>query len=188
MLFTMLNFIFTFVIMEISDRIKKIIEYYNYTSSEFADTIDVPRSSVSHITSGRNRPSLDFIIKVKNRFPELRWDWLIDGMGEMTKEKEDIKESEKKQAKNSFPLPDLFNLPPEETSVKLERKSVKKENTNSGELNIYSKPEHKEEINDSQRLDEKSPPKSTQSIDNQTKKLKRVVLFFDNGSFEAYET
>jgi len=70
--------------MDISSRIKKVIEYYGYSPSEFADEIDVARSSISHITSGRNKASLDFIIKIKNRFPEIQWDWLIEGQGEMT--------------------------------------------------------------------------------------------------------
>ena len=63
--------------MNLNERIAKILEYSGYSASEFADAIEVQRSSVSHITSGRNKPSLDFLIKVKNRFPELQWDWLI---------------------------------------------------------------------------------------------------------------
>ncbi|RTZ46541.1 XRE family transcriptional regulator [Chryseobacterium arthrosphaerae] len=57
--------------MSLNERISKVIEYSNLTPSEFADEIDVQRSSISHITSGRNKPSLEFIIKIKSRFPEL---------------------------------------------------------------------------------------------------------------------
>jgi DNA-binding XRE family transcriptional regulator len=55
--------------MSLNERISKVIEYSQLTSSEFADEIDVQRSSISHITSGRNKPSLEFIIKIKSRFP-----------------------------------------------------------------------------------------------------------------------
>ena len=69
--------------MDVKDRILSVISYAELTASEFADEIGVQRSSVSHITSGRNKPSLDFLVKIKDRFPELAWDWLITGQGEM---------------------------------------------------------------------------------------------------------
>ena len=67
--------------MNLNERISKVISYSELSSSEFADEIDVQRSNISHITSGRNKPSLDFLIKIKERFPELQWDWLITGQG-----------------------------------------------------------------------------------------------------------
>ena len=71
--------------MELNNRIQKIIQYSMLTASEFADEIGVQRSNISHIISGRNKPSLDFIIKIKDRFPEIQWEWIIEGKGEMTK-------------------------------------------------------------------------------------------------------
>ena len=50
------------------ERLKLILDYYNLSASSFADKIDVPRSSISHLLSGRNKPSLDFIIKVETAF------------------------------------------------------------------------------------------------------------------------
>ena len=47
-----------------------IFEYYGLTASLFADKINVQRSSISHLLSGRNKPSLDFILKVIENFPE----------------------------------------------------------------------------------------------------------------------
>ena len=85
MYFINVNYLFTFLIKNLNDRITKIIDYSNLTSSEFADMIEVQRSNISHISSGRNKPSLDFLIKIKDRFPEIQWDWLIYGNGEMTK-------------------------------------------------------------------------------------------------------
>ena len=51
--------------MNINDRFTKILEYSGFTASEFADEIDVQRSSISHIISGRNKPSLEFIVKIQ---------------------------------------------------------------------------------------------------------------------------
>ena len=51
--------------MEINERITKVLEYSGFSASEFADEIDVQRSSISHIISGRNKPSLEFVTKIK---------------------------------------------------------------------------------------------------------------------------
>lgn len=65
------------------DRIKRIMEMENLTPSQFADEIDVQRSSLSHVLSGRNKPSLDFVMKVKLCFSDINLEWLIFGNGEM---------------------------------------------------------------------------------------------------------
>jgi len=64
---------------KITDRIRKIISDNNLTNSSFADKIGVPRSSVSHILSGRNNPSLDIIIKITHSFNEISADFLLTG-------------------------------------------------------------------------------------------------------------
>lgn len=66
--------------MELKNRIIEIMEKSGLTPSEFADKIEVQRSAISHITSGRNNPSLEFLIKIKSSFPEIDTDWLIFGI------------------------------------------------------------------------------------------------------------
>lgn len=66
---------------EFSARLHEIIAYYNLSASAFADHIGVQRSSISHILSGRNKPSLDFVLKVTKRFPEVELYWLLNGKG-----------------------------------------------------------------------------------------------------------
>ena len=65
------------------NRIVQLINNEGLTSSKFADTIGVQRSSISHILSGRNKPSLDFIQKIMAAFPSININWLIAGEGEM---------------------------------------------------------------------------------------------------------
>lgn len=62
-------------------RIKKIMEYYDFSASSFAEKIGVQRSSISHILSGRNKPSLDFVIKITRCFDEVDIEWLVNGKG-----------------------------------------------------------------------------------------------------------
>ena len=64
-------------------RIKQIMELENLSSSQFADEIGVQRSALSHVLSGRNNPSLDFVMKIKACFNEISLDWLLLGKGNM---------------------------------------------------------------------------------------------------------
>ena len=68
------------------NRIKLVLEHYELGVSAFADKIGIQRSSMSHILNGRNRPSLDFVLKVMNTFPEVDLYWLLNGKGKFPKE------------------------------------------------------------------------------------------------------
>ena len=65
------------------DRLSRFLKSEGLTSLKFAELMEVQPSSISHILSGRNKPSFDFIEKMLARFPELDPDWLILGKGEM---------------------------------------------------------------------------------------------------------
>ncbi|MCT4616572.1 MAG: helix-turn-helix domain-containing protein [Marinifilaceae bacterium] len=80
-------------------RIQTILNQEGLSSSKFADLIGVQRSSISHILTGRNKPSLDLIQKILVTFPDLSSDWLISGLGEMYK-------NENKHPKLVFDLDD----------------------------------------------------------------------------------
>ncbi|MGI9526216.1 MAG: helix-turn-helix domain-containing protein, partial [Weeksellaceae bacterium] len=63
--------------------INEILSVYNINATDLADKIGVQRSGISHILSGRNNPSIDFLIKIKKEFPDIQWDYLIKGEGPM---------------------------------------------------------------------------------------------------------
>lgn len=100
------------------DRLKRILEYYNLSASSFADIIDVPRSSISHLLSGRNKPSLDFIIKVEKAFDEIELNWLVYGKGSFPKNtvSQINEESIKKDTPSLFSENDLSEQIPEKKS------------------------------------------------------------------------
>jgi transcriptional regulator with XRE-family HTH domain len=52
---------------------------HNLSAASFATKIGVQRSAISHILSGRNKPSLDFLMKVYKSFDEVALEWLILG-------------------------------------------------------------------------------------------------------------
>ncbi|MCM5663352.1 helix-turn-helix domain-containing protein [Galbibacter mesophilus] len=62
-------------------RLEKVIDYYDLSASAFADKIGVQRSSISHLLSGRNNPSLDFVMRILENFPEVELYWLLNGKG-----------------------------------------------------------------------------------------------------------
>ena len=68
-----------------TDRILSIIKYFHLSPSDFAEEIGVQRSSISHLISGRNKPSLEFIQKILSKFPEINPEWILTGNGEMVK-------------------------------------------------------------------------------------------------------
>ncbi len=110
---------------QIKDRIFKLLNEENLSSSKFADIIDVQRSSISHIISGRNKPSLDFIQKVLKNFPLINPDWLVIGKGEMyiqTQQKEILFDTSFKKEETQI----------EETQAKVEGK----ETISSNSINI----------------------------------------------------
>ena len=176
--------------MEINERITKVLEYSGFSASEFADEIDVQRSSISHIISGRNKPSLEFVTKIKNRFPELSWDWIILGIGEMKQTDSPFPISEK-QEENS--APDLFTLIDEDYKNEVfVQENIQNETLR--ELNKSFPSPRKEILTDSQQLDIQENISEVQSIVNETvtninteSKIKKIVFFYENGKFEAFE-
>lgn len=70
-------------------RLEFIMEHFNLNASSFADKVNVQRSSISHLLSGRNKPSLDFVLKIIDEFPDLNLYWLLNGKGDFSKNAED---------------------------------------------------------------------------------------------------
>ena len=63
-------------------RINILLKYYEISAASLAEKIEVQRSSISHILSGRNKPSLDFVMKILKAFPEVELYWLLNGVGD----------------------------------------------------------------------------------------------------------
>ena len=80
-------------------RLKKWMETKLLKPSELADKINVNRATVSHILSGRNKPSIEFLQKLLNKYPNLNSNWLITGIGYMIKENNNTRENITKKIK-----------------------------------------------------------------------------------------
>jgi transcriptional regulator with XRE-family HTH domain len=111
---------------EFVQRLEKILKYYGLSASAFADKIAVQRSTISHLLTGRNKPSLEFVLKVVKSFPEVNLYWLLNGKG-------------------TFP-------------------SVEK-----GTTAPYS-----------------TETESSKEYPANSKSIKKIIIFYDDGSFEAF--
>ena len=108
---------------EMKDRIAHIIRAKNLTAADFALRLGIQPSSISHLLSGRNNPSLDFVKKLKETFPEYTLDWIVFGKGPMTTSEpfaptldEEPRHHEQPMAKESDPET-LLDSVPQETHV-----------------------------------------------------------------------
>lgn len=127
---------------EFTRRLHKIMEHHDLSAASFADKIDVGRSSISHLLSGRNKPSLDFVMKIINAFPDVELYWLLNGKGSFPEKSEAKTPSVPSDRVSSKPQ-DLFDTP---NQIPTSRPSVGK-----------------------------------------GRKIRRIVLFYEDGTFEAFE-
>ncbi len=70
------------------DRLKQWMNLEDLNLTKLSSKINVSKSSISHILSGRNKPSIDFFYKLLDVFPNLNLNWLISGRGKMYIKKE----------------------------------------------------------------------------------------------------
>lgn len=69
--------------MDINDRVRLFMEYKGLSSSDFAERAGIQASTFSHFLNGRNKASLEVMMKIDQAFKEVRFDWLLYGEGEM---------------------------------------------------------------------------------------------------------
>lgn len=86
-------------VVNMKDRIVKIMERERMGQAQFASAIGIQRAAMSHIISGRNNPSLDVMLKILHRYPQLNPDWLLFGKGEMLRSSDSSVEQAEDQAK-----------------------------------------------------------------------------------------
>ncbi|MGL5111351.1 MAG: helix-turn-helix transcriptional regulator [Flavobacterium sp.] len=109
---------------DFNKRLEIVLEYYGLNAASFADKIGVQRSSLSHLLSGRNKPSLDFVLKVIEEFPEVDLYWVLLGKGNFPKhEKED---QQNNTSLPSTPITAFFPKTTKATSVTPPKSDEKK--------------------------------------------------------------
>ena len=147
-------------------RLEYILDYYNLNASSFADKIGVQRSSLSHLLSGRNKPSLDFILKIMDTFPEVDLYWILNGKGTFPKS----------EIRNEAAIvsPTLtFTDPVVETKIEKQTGLFSEKNANT----INQKEENLPNLFLNTKLE------TLNKTDNE---IERIVVFYTNGTFKTY--
>jgi len=194
------------------ERILLLMKSFGMNPSEFADEIGVQRSSISHILSGRNNPSLDLVTKILNRFPEIDSNWLVLGKGSLVVKSEE-KSEENENNEISKPSNDLFEQDSNDlftdnqsnNSSKgdkntidelqrkielLEKKSVEKETLSPIlENNVINRDNDlaREKVELKNREDERVEiiQKANSSLNTDSNKhIKKVIIFYSDNSYE----
>lgn len=123
-----------------AERLLSFIKYLGLNNTRFADEINVQRSGISHILSGRNKPGLDFITKILDTYPELNPDWIIMGRGEMLKSsvtKETLSADSIPSDKETPGLNDQIAIPFSEKPPAVEEKEIVKSAKNIEKIVIF---------------------------------------------------
>lgn len=148
-------------------RLELLLEYYNLSASAFADKIDVQRSSISHLLSGRNKPSLDFILKVIEVFPDVDLYWILNGKG-------------------TFPKSEKNNEEEEKISPTLQNENFQNDTNLKNNVDLFSEIETVEK----KTINEKSSEifSNMQNFEAANNLIEYIVVFYKDRTFKKYNS
>jgi transcriptional regulator with XRE-family HTH domain len=157
--------------MDTREKILKIMQAEEMNALQFASEIGIQSSTLSHILNGRNKPSLEVIKKILNRFRTINADWLILDSGTIYR-----------QEKHSQ-TPSLF--PPDE-----ENTSIPKSYANEKELNFKKEnsPEKIEMpiINDTVNKNSMKFPEEIITTKVTDKSVSKIIVYYTDKTFQEF--
>lgn len=174
------------------ERIHQIMKMKSVNAAEFADLMQIKRPGLSHILTGRNNPSLDFVIKLKETFPEINLEWLLYGRGPMTQ----IGDGGILRNQTSVEQPDLFSVDNLEKGVVLPERVSKNLAGIASSDTLHSAISHENDslqmsgsIAGNSELKKENPVRIGQDERNfsLSKKAVRMIMLYEDGSFEAFD-
>ena len=142
-----------------NDRLREFLVAENKSSAQLADEIGVQPSGISHILSGRNKPSLDFVIKMLEKYQYLSTEWLLFGNGSMY---------------NESKVQTLFDEDPDSMLDTGAKKTINETIETASESDFLN--ESEDEI-----LRDYSV-----SANGRANAARKIVWFYEDGSFEEY--
>jgi len=160
--------------MDEKDRIDKIMLNEKMNSAVFAQEIGIQGSTLSHILNGRNKPSLDVLKKILNRFRIINSDWLILGIGSMYR-------SEKQSQ-----TPTLFDSIDENNSISANSYSKTVDKTDTISTYIQPKKISNPEIA-AQTVDEPHTG-FIPGIESASKSVRKIIVYYTDNTFQEFET
>ena len=155
------------------NRIFTFIESLQLTPTEFADTIGVSRASISSIKTGRTQPTLSLVEKIKQRFPEIDINWLILGEGDAPIVNRSEQEIE------------LFTDDEIKAEIEVTQTSSN-DDTAANEYQAVYIAETPRKIEEEPQVVNQETNVPVQSTTERKRSVKKVILLYDDGSFEEF--
>ena len=155
------------------NRIFTFIESLQLTPTEFADTIGVSRASISSIKTGRTQPTLSLVEKIKQRFPEIDINWLILGEGDAPIVNRRESETE------------LFSDDEVKTEIEVTQ-TLSNDDTTVNEYQAVYIAETPRKTDEGTQEINRETDVLTQSTFERKRSVKKVILLYDDGSFEEF--
>lgn len=199
---------------EFIQRMEQILQYFGLSASAFADRIGVQRSSVSHLLSGRNKPSLDFVMKICDEFQEVDLYWFLQGKGQFPKSGSNVapkhlfQESFQSETAASSSPSDTYETNPKVTTVqktenelnKLEDSTFDESKKNDIDSNKSTNthdqmqavkihenpPTQPNQVSMKQENGSQEPLSQNVKGIFQENEVDRIVVFYKDGTFKAY--
>ncbi|MEI8046395.1 MAG: helix-turn-helix transcriptional regulator [Bacteroidota bacterium] len=182
------------------DRIILLIKAKNLTAAQFADQIGVQKSSISHIISGRNNASLDFIQKILLTYPEVNMDWLLFGKGPIFKGSETIVNANSDKTLSSVSPPvsapvDLFSefVPGTSPDFRKENNFIPEQTSDESipkdtiiEKTVLAEPENKNPVSDIPHQKQETETGNFFHSNHSTKTIVKIVEFYSDNTFREY--
>jgi transcriptional regulator with XRE-family HTH domain len=154
------------------NRIFTFIESLQLTPTEFADKIGVSRASISSIKTGRTQPTLSLVEKIKQRFPEIDINWLILGEGDAPIVNRSESEIE------------LFSDDEVKAEIEVAQNSSNDDTANEYQAVYIAETPRKTE--EEPQVINRETDVLVQSTSEIKRSVKKVILLYDDGSFEEF--
>ncbi|HOF45776.1 MAG TPA: helix-turn-helix transcriptional regulator [Bacteroidales bacterium] len=187
------------------DRIKQLIEFKGLSTAAFAESININRSGLSHIFSGRNQPSLDLVMKILETYPEVSTEWLMFGKGKMFQETPSQLESPGGAPIQPVPIPtrtpDLFSQTIEEPqptdiipSAKQEISNdeividnLEEEGKKTDTVTKRGKRKKENKISNPGDIPTRTSNKIATSDSREVKTIEKIIFFYSDNTFTIFE-
>ena len=145
-------------------RLQLFLQMEQLSQSQFADKMGIQRSGVTHLLSGRNKPSYEFITKMLQAFPALNAEWLILGKGKPYKE-----------SSSEAPFP-----------------TVQEAGNVSQQADLFAVQEQPQEANTTEIFDfgndikasENKPIEQKNTDSARPKAIKSILILYEDGTYE----
>ena len=150
-------------------RLQTILDIEHLSPSQLADALGVQRGGISHLLSGRNKPSFDFLERILRKFPEISAEWLITGNGKPIRE-ELVPKSSNTSFESLGNNDELFDFQSDENEIIISNASNKPTSDSDSQVSLQNGA---------------TTPLSPESVTKERKPIK-VIIYFSDGTYSEF--